>query len=62
MKEIKILQRQLRNYPDNLFVFPCAEKLSSDVDKLAGLGICDKDGNQVGFIQIGTNDGKVIIS
>ena len=67
MKEIRILQQQLRNYPNNWFVYPLEETIYNDqlVQPKAftrdGLVVCDKDGEEKGFIQLGTNDGKVII-
>jgi len=68
MKEIRILMQQLRNYPSNLFVFPSEEPTKETVDApwddskwKYGLTVCDKDGKQQGFIETGTNDGKVII-
>lgn len=56
MKEIKMLVRQLRGYPNNWFVYP-DESVFGD----KGLRICDKDGQSEGFIETGVNDGKVII-
>jgi len=57
MKEIRILMQQLRNYPSNLFVYP-----QEATDELkGGLVVVDVNGSEQGFIETGTNDGKVII-
>lgn len=57
MKEIKVLIQQLRNYPNNFFVYP----FKGTKTVISGLIVCDKDGVKVGFIPTGVNDGKVII-
>ena len=64
MKEIKILIQQLRKYPSNLFVYPKIYEDSKHTPSMAsvhGVAICDKDGNQVAFIETGTNNGNVVI-
>jgi len=63
MKEIRNLIRNLKGYPDNFFIYPqsvfCDEEPSPDTHH--GLVVCDKNGEQQGFIETGTNDGNVII-
>jgi len=56
MKEIRILIRDLKSFPNNWFVYPQETK---DTDR-EGLVVCNMDGEEQGFIDIGTNDGKVI--
>jgi len=62
VREIKTLMAELRNYPNNLFVYPKhfpyikGKRLPAN-----GLAICGKDGKQVGFIDTGINDGNVVI-
>lgn len=56
MKEIKILIRNLKQYPDNFFVHP-----QEATDELKdGLVVCDMDGVEKDFIEIG-GKGEVII-
>ena len=57
MKEIKVLIQQLRNYPNNLFVYPQEE---TDENK-PGLVVCNLKGEEKGFIETGTADGNVVI-
>jgi len=65
MKEIKILIRNLREYPDNFFVYPVEEGDEDKSESLStfpsdGLVICDMDGVQQGFIEIG-GKGSIVI-
>lgn len=55
MKEIKILIRNLRQYPDNFFVRP----QEATYELKAGLIVCDMDGAEKDFIEIGEK-GEVI--
>lgn len=66
MKEIKILIQQLRNYPNNFFVYSnplgCVglpETLAGEHTKV-GLIVCDMDGIQQGFIETGGKEGVII--
>ena len=65
MREIKTLIQQLRNYPNNLFVYPeiitAGEYGEAIPTTKAGLKVIDIHGQEEGFIELGTNDGKVII-
>lgn len=64
MKEIRILTQQLKNYPNNFFVYPSKEPSDYTVDHVYewkdGLVVCDMDGEQQGFIETG-GEGEVII-
>lgn len=67
MKEIRILIQQLRNYPNNFFVYPVGspnvlihdEELQPHIYH-AGLLICNHLGEKQGFIETG-GEGEVII-
>ena len=64
MKEITILMRELRNYPSNLFVYSVKyEDLKHDppMSPVYGLVVCNIKGEEQGFINLGTNDGKVVL-
>ncbi len=50
MKEIKILMRELRQYPENFFVYPVKEDEEHSID---GLVVCDKEKEQQDFIEVG---------
>ena len=64
MREIKTLMAELRNYPNNLFVYPLDEK-DSDLLRLTiprhGLVVCDLIGEEQGFIELGTDNRQVVI-
>lgn len=63
MKEIKILIQQLRNYPNNFFVYPTKyEDLKHDppMKPVYGLTVCDVDRQEQGFIETG-GKGEVVI-
>ena len=62
MKEIRILIQQLRNYPNNFFVYPVYGQLVDEnyPTQNPGLVVCDMDGNQQGFIETGGEEGVVI--
>ena len=62
MKEIKILTQQLRNYPNNFFVYPGSQcnlpegGYSPDYIEehtVSGLVVCDMNGEWLGFIETG---------
>ena len=55
MKEIKILIRNLKQYPDNFFVYPTIKN-----EEFRGLVVCDMDGVEKDFIETG-GKGEVII-
>lgn len=57
MREIKTLIQELRNYPNNLFVYPQEES----EDNKSGLVVCNLRGEEQGFIELGINDGNVVI-
>uniref|UniRef100_A0A6M3LTY7 Uncharacterized protein n=1 Tax=viral metagenome TaxID=1070528 RepID=A0A6M3LTY7_9ZZZZ len=57
MREIKTLIQQLRNYPNNLFVYTQEES----EDNKSGLVVCNLAGEEQGFIELGSNDGQVIL-
>jgi len=64
MKEIKVLIQQLRNYPNNFFVYPIKyEDVKHDppMKPVYGLVVCNIQGEEQGFIETGTNDGNVVI-
>ena len=61
MKEIKVLQQQLRNYPDNLFVYPLDERGLRLTISRHGLIVCDLKGEEQGFIELGTDNRQVVI-
>ena len=52
MKEIKILLRELRNYPDNMFIYP----QESSEDSKPGLVVKKHTGEEIGFIELGDED------
>ena len=61
MKEIKVLKQELRNFPDNWFVYPDHRPGENTlVGQDNGLIVCDLEGNTKGFIETGTNNGEVI--
>jgi len=66
MKEIKTLIQQLRNYPNNLFVYPQEPgpdmygNTESKTNK-SGLVVCNLEGKEQGFIELGANNGNVVI-
>lgn len=62
MKEIKILKQQLRNYPDNWFVYSQERLDEYEVDNPPSLGlvVCTHTGEEKGFIELG-GEGEVII-
>lgn len=71
MKEIKILIRNLREYPDNFFVYPVDNDAPNihvdeaepiEIKKLvrSGLVVCDMNGVQQGFIETGGKEGVII--
>ena len=64
MREIKTLIQQLRKYPNNLFVYPTKYEshMNPPSPPVFGLVVCNLKGEEQGFIEIGTNDGKVITS
>lgn len=65
MKEIKTLIRNLRQYPDNLFVHPVKYedmKHSPPMKPTYGLVVCNHLGEEQGFIELGTNDGNVVVN
>ena len=66
MKEIKVLQQQLRNYPNNLFVYPLGrtglpDNIGVNAETREGLVVCNLKGEEQGFIETGTNNGQVVI-
>lgn len=64
MKEVKQLMKELRSYPDNAFVYPVKyEDLrhSTPMSPCYGLVVCNLAGQELGFIETGTNDGQVIV-
>lgn len=66
MKEIKILIQQLRDYPNNFFVYPQDQTIMNSLASQTlenpkdGLVVCDMDGEQQGFIETG-GKGEVVI-
>ena len=62
MKEIRILIQQLRGYPNNFFVYPVTENVDvlGDGNLEEGLLVCDKDGDQQGYIETG-GQGEVVV-
>ncbi|KKN53794.1 hypothetical protein LCGC14_0598870 [marine sediment metagenome] len=60
MKEIKILIQQLRNYPNNFFVYPVMPLPEGEEHNRLGLRICDHLGEEQGFIEIGGKEGVII--
>ena len=60
MREIKILLRNLRNYPDNFFVV-VEDVVIEGKDREPGLKVVDVRGNEQGYIEIGLGIDKVII-
>ncbi len=60
MKEIKILIQQLRNYPNNFFVYPVMPLYNGEEHNRQGLRVCDMNGEQQGFIETGSCKGVVI--
>jgi len=55
VKEIKVVIQQLRNYPNNLFVYPALN------NNQFGLVICDLKGKQIDFVKTGSNNGEVVV-
>ena len=63
MKEIKILIQQLKNYPNNFFIYPTKyEDFKHDppMKPVYGLVICDHLGEEQGFIETGGEKGVII--
>ena len=56
MKEIKILIRNLRQYPDNSFVVPDTDSETEN----GGLEVIDVDGKHLGYIEISMRKDIVI--
>ena len=64
MKELKILIRQLNRYPSNFFAYPTIiedTKHNPPHKPVYGLTICDVKGDTIDFIDLGTNDGEVVV-
>jgi len=68
MREIKTLIQQLRNYPNNLFVYPnplgrtgLPDNIGANAETREGLVVCNLKGEEQGFIEIGTNNGQVVL-
>lgn len=62
MKEIKVLIRQLKKYPENFFIYPQEQADEHEIDNPPRLGlvVCSVDGQEQGFIETGSSDGVVI--
>jgi len=60
MLEIKILMRELRNYPNNYFAYPREEKLDGETRTTGSLVVCDVNGITKGVIETG-NDKKILV-
>uniref|UniRef100_A0A6M3KTX4 Uncharacterized protein n=1 Tax=viral metagenome TaxID=1070528 RepID=A0A6M3KTX4_9ZZZZ len=58
MREIKTLIQQLRNYPNNLFVYTQEES----EDNKSGLVVCNLAGEEQGFIELGTDNRQVVVN
>lgn len=60
MKEIKILIRDLNKYPNNLFAYP-TNAAPKGKPPMRGLEICNVKGEVQGFIELGINNGQVVL-
>jgi len=64
MKELRILIKQLNQYPSNLFAIPTIRRDTRHKTPhvpVYGLTICNVKGEEIDFIRLGTNDGEVVL-